>query len=178
MTVDLSGSHTVPPFVAWPPDAVARPRVTDSSQSSRCPPGGGRREIAFPRPATASNRLLPSLLSCVLLRPAPPVTRTRPLDCLAQVTSSLRWSYLEHSHQSAAFQTPVDARHRIPLRPPHSLHGYSCPSPQQSRQWDAIASAFTTYVQGSRPGIVSSGPGPLISGNRIQKRSLTHPGGT
>ena len=36
----------------------------------------------------------------------------------------LAWSYWEHSHQSAAFETPADfGRHRIPFRQPHSLRG-------------------------------------------------------
>ena len=45
----------------------------------------------------------------MLLRPAPPVARTRRLYCLAQVAVSLRWSYLGHSRQSAAFQSPADS---------------------------------------------------------------------
>ena len=102
------------------------------------------------------------------MRPAPPVARTRLFNCLAEETPRLRFSgrrplgagfacsYSGHSHQSAAFQAPVDSRHRIPLRPPHSLRGYSCPSPQQSRQLDACASALTRHVRSSRSGIVSS----------------------
>ena len=85
----------------------------------------------------------------------PPSARTRRSNCLAGTTPFPRfsgrrrlgpgfaWSYLEHSHQTAAFQSPADSsRHRIPLRPPQSLRGYSCPSPQQSRWLDDHVRAF------------------------------------
>lgn len=41
------------------------------------------------RPPRRCDRLIPSPLSCVRMRPAPPVARTRPLDCLAQVARRL-----------------------------------------------------------------------------------------
>ena len=149
----------------------------DPFPGTQCSVGqvAGRWSVHSTRPPRRCDRFIPSPLSCVLLRPAPPVARTRLLNCLAQAAASLRWSYSGHSHQSAAFQTPVDSRHRIPLRPPHSLRGYSCPAPQQSRQLDAFASALTSHVRSSRSGIVSNPATGLISGNRIQKRSLTHP---
>lgn len=67
-------------------------------------------------------------------------------------------SYLEHSHQSAAFRSPGDlSRHRLRIRQPHSLRGYSGALQQQSR-WLDFLSLLNRYVQGSRLAIVSSRP--------------------
>lgn len=64
--------------------------------------------------------------------------------------------------------------HRIPLRPPHSLRGYSCPSRQQSRWLDAWASTLARYVPGSRPGTVSGLPrgGHRFRGAEYRSASL------
>lgn len=72
-------------------------------------PAAGRWRLDSTCPPRRCDRLIPSPLSCVHLRPVPPVARTRRLDCLAQVAASLRWPYLGHSRQSAAFQTPADS---------------------------------------------------------------------
>jgi hypothetical protein len=122
------------------------------------------------------------------LRPAPPVARTRRFNCLAEATPSLRfscqrrlgpgcaWSYLEHSHQSAAFKAPANnagtgyhsGSHTscaVILVLHHSSHvGWTRPS------------MLTRYVRSSRSAIVSGALEAPISGERIQKRPLTRSG--
>lgn len=75
----------------------------------------------FHRPATSIRRIfIPSLLSCVLC-PAPPVgthsllqlpccnnTSTLRPEGRWQLSPDFVWSYLEHSHPIAAFESPVD----------------------------------------------------------------------
>ena len=84
-----------------------------------CPARSG--QVAFTPPAhhaiVTGHSVTPFVCA---LRPAPPVARTRRFNCLAEATPSLRfsgqrrlgpgsaWSYLEHSHQSAAFEAPAN----------------------------------------------------------------------
>jgi hypothetical protein len=122
----------------------------------------------------------PSPLSCVRKCSGIIRNRTRLLDCLAQETS-----YLRHSHQRAAFETPMDFvhRHRTSLRGPLSLRGYSessssafahCASADsQPSRWSGqvIARPIRRKSRASRRGNVCDleEPSRPISGDRIQK---------
>jgi len=60
-------------------------------------------------PTTSLRRVYPSPLSCVQMRPAPPVSAHTPLQLPAEAAPGLlARSYSRHSHQSAAFESPVD----------------------------------------------------------------------
>jgi len=105
-----------------------------------------------------------------------PLARTRPLDCLAQVASSLRWSYWRHSHQSAAFEAPAnDAGTGYHSGRPTPC-AVSLTLRDRSHVGRTLASEPARPARGSRPGSVSSALGALISGGRIQKLLLTRPG--
>ena len=149
----------------------------DARNANLCRSGSRQVEFESTCPPHRCDRFIPSPLSCVLLRPAPPVDAHTPpgLPCpgCVQTPSGPTWGTLIRVRR---LKHRLNRRHRIPLRPPHSLRGYSCPSPQQSRWLDAQASTLTRHVRGSRPGMVSSPTAGLISGDRIQKRPLTHPG--
>ena len=85
-------------------------------------------------------------------------------------------SYWRHSHQSAAFEAPANTRrHRIPLRPPHFLHGYSCPSRKQSRWLDVRVHAHQVCPKLPLRHSFQR-PWRADLQGRIQKRPVTHPG--
>jgi hypothetical protein len=85
-------------------------------------------------------------------------------------------SYWRHSHQSAAFEAPANTRrHRIPLRQPHSLHGYSCPLRKQSRWLDARVHAHQVCPKLPLRHSFQR-PWRADLQGRIQKRPVTHPG--
>lgn len=108
--------------------------------------------------------------------PAPPVARTRRLNCLAQDASSLRWSYWRHSHQSAAFESPADKAGTGHHSGSHTPCTVSLTLRCNSHVGRTFSSEPDRHVRSSRPGIVSSALAALISRARIQKLPSTHPG--
>jgi hypothetical protein len=78
-------------WLPQPTAPPARPRAAISVRLALSPTEAGRWNCFHP-PATPLDRLIPSLLSCVLLCPAPPVARTRRFNCLAEATPHLRRS--------------------------------------------------------------------------------------
>ena len=119
------------------------------------------------------------------LRPAPPVARTRRSNCLAGTTPKPRrsrrwrlgpgwaWSYLGHSHQSAAFETPADLAGTGYHSGSHTPCAVILVLHHSSHVGWTLASRLTRYVRSSRLAIVSDARWASISGERIQKRPLT-----
>ena len=87
------------------------------------------------------------------------------------------WSYLGHSHQSAAFEAPADAAGTGYHSGSHTPCAVILVLHHSSHVGWTRTSMLTRYVRSSRSAIVS-GPAPAepISGERIQKRPLTRSG--
>ena len=87
----LPGPQTLFPIVAPPTTPPSRPRVANAVRQALSPIEAGRRNCFHP-PATPLDRLIPSLLSCVQLCPAPPVSTHPPLQlpCCNDTPSSAK----------------------------------------------------------------------------------------
>ena len=119
-----------------PTASPARPRAAISVRPALSPARGGQVELLPPtrHPIGSVNPVTPFVCAFVpgTTRKHAPAASTALLKrhlwpaALPPKTwgPGLAWSYWEHSHQSAAFETPADfGRHRIPFRQPHSLRG-------------------------------------------------------
>ena len=135
--------------------------------------------LAFPTVAWTVRRrhrdeLYPSPLSCVLLCPAPPVARTRRLDCLAQATSSLAaGSYLRPAPRVQGLKHLPDSQAPATTPAPELL-----PRLALLFSW-SVTSVGHTCAPGRSPVCRKlplshsfQSPGALISGGRTQKLPL------
>jgi len=163
------------------------PRNTVLGQSS-----SGQVEFPSTCPPHRCDRLIPSPLSCVHWRPAPPVARTRRSNCLAGTTPQRPAAMRRRRNGVEASPRPTWGtlvrvrllKHRLDAKPAPDTTPAATLLARLFLSFTAAvtlagrtgASTLARHVQGSRPGMVSSPTVGPISGGRIQKRPLTHPG--